>query len=91
MKSEFTKLKNSLNDLEYLALSDQQRRVYDVLILGKGLSNIIALASHGVGSLSSRIAELRSKGLDIVSEYKKDTMNKSYVAYRLRKAGEIEA
>ena len=81
-------MKVAFTDQEYLALSEQQRRVYDVLVQGKGLSNIIALASHGIGSLSSRIAELRRKGLEIVSEYKKDTMGKTYAVYRIQKEGE---
>ena len=77
-------MKVAFSDAEYLGLSEQQRRVYDVLILGKGLSNTIALASHGVGSLSSRITELRRKGLDIIKERKVDTMGKAYVVYRIR-------
>lgn len=74
---------------EYERLTDQQRRVYDYLCTGKGLSNLLALTNLAIGSLSTRIAELRKKGLEIVSEHRINPVNsRRYVVYRLTPAQE---
>lgn len=70
--------------VELSELSDQQRRVYEHLKSGKGLSNLIALASLGVGSLSSRISELRRMGVVISSSTRTDPVNgRKYSVYRM--------
>lgn len=65
------------------ALSKQVRLVYDYLLTGRKLTNLVALANLGVGSLSSRIAELRTMGVKVVDEWKNDHNGKRYKAYRL--------
>lgn len=49
------------------SMSPQATQVLAYLKSGKGLSNLIALNTLGIGSLSSRIAELKAMGHDITS------------------------
>lgn len=67
-------------------LTPQQQRVLDYLMSGKTLTNKVALTCLDVGSLSSRIAELRKLGYDITSEMKEDHAERSYKTYRIGKA-----
>jgi hypothetical protein len=71
------------------ALSPQQSLVIQYLQAGRSLTNLIALTNLGVGSLTSRVAELRTLGYQIIGENRKDFNGKDYVSYTLRKgAGE---
>ena len=63
-------------------LTPQQTRVLEYLQSGKTLTNKVALTCLDVGSLSSRIAELRKLGHDITSEMKEDHADRSYKVYR---------
>lgn len=59
--------------------------VLEYLRSGRGLSNLIALNVLGVGSLSSRVAELRKKGFDIHGDRRiEPANNRTYVVYKLR-------
>lgn len=64
-------------------LTPQQDRVLSYLMEGKTLTNKVALTCLDVGSLSSRIAELRKLGHDIEVEMEKDHANRSFKKYRL--------
>lgn len=66
-------------------LSQQHHLILDHLRKGRALSNLIAITSYGIGSLSSRIAELRDMGYNIVSETdtETDATGKRFVKYRL--------
>lgn len=76
-------------DLAFLVgLSPQTRLVWDYLKQGKHLTQLIALTNLGVGSLTSRIAELRkalagNNSWVIVSERKVDFNKKRYVSYKI--------
>ena len=66
-------------------MAPQSRIVLDYLKSGKGLSNFIALGTLGVGSLSSRISELKRLGYDILSESRVSPHGKRYAVYHLKK------
>lgn len=66
-------------------LTPQQDRVLSYLMEGKTLSNKVALTCLDVGSLSSRIAELRKLGYVINAERKEDHAERTYKVYRLAK------
>lgn len=46
----------------------QNQQIYDLLMSGKVLTNVNALNDYGIGSLSSRISELKMSGVEITSE-----------------------
>lgn len=52
------------------SLTTQQKLIVDYLMQGRTLTNMVAMTCLGVGSLTSRIAELRKLGYDI-----EDTMD----------------
>lgn len=62
-------------------MSPSVRKVYEYLVTGRKLTNLVAMANLGVGSLTSRIAELRKLGLDIRDEWREDHARKRYKAY----------
>lgn len=66
-------------------LSPQAHLVLEYLRSGKGLSNLIALNVLGIGSLSSRVAELRTKGFQIIGDRRKEPepIRRTYVVYKL--------
>jgi hypothetical protein len=55
-------------------LTGQQQVVLDYLMRGRTLTNKVALTCLGVGSLSSRIAELRKMGFEIVDSFEEDQL-----------------
>lgn len=55
-------------------LTQQQQVVMDYLSRGRTLTNKVALTCLGVGSLSSRIAELRRMGYVIVDAFEEDRL-----------------
>lgn len=58
--------------IEYLSATPERR-----------ITNLIALANLGIGSLTSRIAELRQRGWNIEDETKHDHSGALYKSYRL--------
>ena len=68
------------------ALSPQQALVIQYLQSGRSLTNLVALTNLGVGSLTSRVAELRGLGFQVIGENRKDFNGKDYVSYTLRKS-----
>lgn len=66
-------------------LSPQAHMVLEYLRSGRGLSNLIALNVLGVGSLSSRVAELRKKGFDIAGDWRREPAphHRTYTVYKL--------
>lgn len=66
-----------------ITMPTQRRLVLDYLLAGRRLSNLIAITNLGVGSLTSRVAELRRDGYNIQSETKSDHGGKRYVSYWL--------
>lgn len=68
-------------------LSVQQALILNYLKAGHTLSTQIALVSLGIQSLSSRVAELRSRGYGITSETAKDYHGRTYFKYEL--AGDV--
>lgn len=65
------------------ALSTQNEILLQYLQTGHTLTNLIALTNLGVGSLSSRVAELRKAGHNIEGEDKADFKGRRYTSYRL--------
>lgn len=69
----------------------QQQIVLDQLNAGRSLTNIVALTCHGVGSLSSRIAELRKLGHKIDDRTETDQFERQYKVYSIKAAKVAEA
>ncbi len=65
-------------------LTPQQKAVVDYLEMGRTLTNVVAITCLGVGSLSSRVAELRRMGYDIEDEYEKGRDERLFKKYKLR-------
>lgn len=57
---------------------------------GRTLTQQVALACLGVGSLTSRIAELRKQGYEIDGIWRTDRFNRRYKAYKLVSEGDSE-
>lgn len=68
------------------ASTEQHRILLDVLKQGRSLTTQIALVNFGIGSLSSRIAELRAAGHKITDEWGTDYHGKRYKKYRMEGA-----
>lgn len=68
---------------EATRLTGQQQVIVDYLTNRGDLTNLHALVSLGIGSITSRIAELRAKGYTITSTAAKDFHGKDYVRYSL--------
>lgn len=68
-------------------LTPQQQRIMDYLADGKTLTNTVALTCLGIGSLSSRIAELRKLGHEIEMEMDTGYDGRSYKKYKLPTKG----
>lgn len=66
-------------------LSPQQKLIMDYLNRGRTITNKVAMIALGVGSLSSRIAELRKLGFMITDEVEYDHNNVPFKKYRLPK------
>lgn len=66
-------------------LSPQGHLVLEYLRSGRGLSSLIALNVLGIGSLSSRIAELRKKGFNIIGDRRCEPspVRRTYIVYKL--------
>lgn len=62
-------------------LNPQESLVYEYLQKGKTLTNMIAIVSLGVGSLTARIAALRKMGLEVMDEWAEDHFEKRYKRY----------
>lgn len=76
-----------MKTLPYDALPKEgtsQRTVYDYLVSGRKLTRQIADTNLGVGSVSSRIAELRRKGLEIEEDWAEDHFNRRYKRYFIK-------
>lgn len=67
-------------------LTPQQRTILEYLQAGRTLTNQIALNNLGIGSLTSRVAELRSMGHGIKEEWGSDFHGKRYKKYALLNA-----
>lgn len=65
-------------------VSPQLQLLINYLKQGRTLTNLIALATLGVGSVSSRIAELRKMGMEIEDEWKEDAKRRRYKTYWLK-------
>ena len=64
-------------------LSPQQALVAEYLLSGRTLTNVIALTSLGVQSVSRRVTELREHGYKIEKVWKEDHFGNRYVTYVL--------
>lgn len=67
-------------------LSPQAHAVLQYLRSGKGLSNLLAINTIGIGSLSSRVAELREKGFRVETEWHQapPPAGNRYAVYKLK-------
>lgn len=74
------------------SLSRQQETVYSALRTGRPLTNLIALTTLGIQSLSKRVSELNAKGLKaelkrhglmITTLWKKDHAGRRYVSHQI--------
>lgn len=73
------------NEQTYDSLTPQQKRVVDYLKEGRTLTNVVALTCLQVGSLTSRISELRRKGYDIETEMDVGVDGRSFKKFRFPK------
>jgi hypothetical protein len=64
-----------------IELTPQQGRVWQYLDKGSTLTNVVAITCLGVGSLTSRIAELRKLGFLITDDMEKGFDGRSYKKY----------
>lgn len=64
-------------------LTPQQRQVAEVLLSGKTLSAVDAIIHYEVRSLSSRVAELKARGLEIKGRIKEDVHQRKFKVYYL--------
>lgn len=67
-------------------LTEQQGIVLDYLMRGSTLTNKVAITCLGVGSLSSRVAELRRMGHRIVDRIDTDRDGRSFKKYDIEAA-----
>jgi hypothetical protein len=77
--------------MNYQEMTPQQRLVLDYLHGGHKLTNLVAVANLGVGSLSSRIAELRKMGYAIEDEVRKDHWGSTFKSYYMKKVAEAKS
>lgn len=66
-----------------MQLTPQCQLVVDYLRSNRTLTNHIAITFLGIGSLTSRVAELRKLGFDIMRGAAKDFHGKRYIRYVL--------
>lgn len=64
-------------------LSAQQQALVDYLMSGRTCTNLIAITNLGIGSLSSRVAELMKIGYPIQKEDAEDIHGRSYKKYSM--------
>lgn len=74
-------MSNKLSDADIYNLSPQQRLIYDYLQTGRRLTRQVAINTLSVQEVTTRISELRKKGLDIKSEWKRDFSDIRYKSY----------
>lgn len=67
-------------------LTNNQRRVFDYLMNGHTLTNLLALTALQVGSLSSRVAELRKMGINITTRVERDHQGRLFNKYDITDA-----
>lgn len=63
-------------------LTPQQERIVNYLEQGRTITNVVALTCLGVGSLTSRISELRKKGYDIETEWEVGVDGRQFRKFR---------
>lgn len=68
-------------------LMPQARLVFDYLASGRSLTNLVAMANLGVANLTTRIAELRKRGVKIAGEWKRDHNDRRYKSYSMEVEG----
>ncbi len=76
----------SLTPEDRQGLTTQQRIVLEALEAGKTLTNVVALTCYGIGSLSSRIAELRRMKVPITDGYEVDRFERRFKKYKMAEA-----
>lgn len=69
-------------------LSPQDKLVYEYLMSGRALTNLVAMVNLGVGSLTARIATLRRHGLQIADEWAQDHFERRYKKYHVEQEAE---
>lgn len=69
--------------LQHGALAPQSRRIGTHLLEVGSVSGVEAAAMFKTRSLTRRIADLRQCGVEITSEFKKDSTGQRYVRYVL--------
>lgn len=74
---------NKLPDADIINLAPQQRLVYDYLMTGRELTRQVAINTLNIQEITTRISELRKKGLTILTKWKKDFGGTRYKSYRV--------
>lgn len=75
-----------MNASEIAALAPQARLVFDYLMSSRKLTPLIAITNLGVASVTTRISELRTKGMKITDEWANDHYGRRYKVYWVEKA-----
>ena len=72
-------------------MTPQLKLLYEVFMAGRKLSKLTAMTTLGVGSLTTRVSELRKLGLNVVAKWEGDHFDKRYKSYALAKPEEPTA
>ena len=67
-----------------IEMNGQQAQIYKHLKSHGHLTQLESLGVYGIYRLAARIHELKSKGVPIKSERKKDANGKTYASYSIR-------
>lgn len=71
-------------------LAPQAKLVFDVLMSGRHITPLIAMTNLGVTSLTTRISELRGRGLPIKDRWANDYHGRRFKEYWLKQEGEAD-
>lgn len=74
-----------MNAADIAALAPQARLVFDYLMSSRKLTPLIAITNLGVASVTTRISELRGKGMKIMDEWANDHHGRRYKVYWVEK------
>lgn len=80
-----------MNAADIAGLAPQAKLVFDYLMSKRKLTPLIAITNLGVASITTRISELRAKGMEIADEWAKDHHGRRYKVYWVEGSADAEA